>query len=170
MGDFKNMTESELVAKLLELCGERDILAEKLAMLNKEEECLRREYNTDWNMWYHTKEGLKLFHKKWDKGSRGYHAKEGELLKRIREMSGAVAKIDRAMCSAIRDYRNAKYNRGVKGRGRQYKGNIKLPVLLYILYNAYIFISHCSLYSIDIAFRVKNDGRKLAAYDRPHHD
>ena len=24
-------------------------------------------------------------------------------------MSGAVAKIDRAMCSAIRDYRNAKY-------------------------------------------------------------
>ena len=44
MGDFKNMTESELVAKLLELCGERDILAEKLAMLNKEEECLRREY------------------------------------------------------------------------------------------------------------------------------
>ena len=109
MGDLKNMTESELVAKLLELCGERDILAEKLAMLNKEEECLRREYNTDWNMWYHTKEGLKLFHKKWDKGSRGYHAKEGELLKRIREMSGAVAKIDRAMCSAIRDYRNAKY-------------------------------------------------------------
>ncbi len=109
MGDFKNMTESELVAKLLELCGERDILAEKLAMLNKEEECLRREYNTDWNMWYHTKEGLKLFHKKWDKGSRGYHAKEGELLKRIREMSGAVAKIDRAMCRAIRDYRNAKY-------------------------------------------------------------
>ncbi len=109
MGNFKNMTESELVAKLLELCGERDILAEKLAMLNKEEECLRREYNTDWNMWYHTKEGLKLFHKKWDKGSRGYHAKEGELLKRIREMSGAVAKIDRAMCRAIRDYRNAKY-------------------------------------------------------------
>ena len=109
MGDLKNMTESELVAKLLELCGERDILAEKLAMLNKEEECLRREYNTDWNMWYHTKEGLKLFHKKWDKGSRGYHAKEGELLKRIREMSGAVAKINRAMCSAIRDYRNAKY-------------------------------------------------------------
>ena len=48
MGDLKNMTESELVAKLLELCGERDILAEKLAMLNKEEECLRREYNTDW--------------------------------------------------------------------------------------------------------------------------
>lgn len=109
MSDPKNMTESELVAKLLELCGERDVLAEKLAMLNREEEALRREYNADWNMWYHTKEGLKLFHKKWDKGSRGYHAKEGDLLKRIREMSGAVAKIDRAMCNAIRDYRNAKY-------------------------------------------------------------
>lgn len=109
MSDPKNMTESELVEKLLELCGERDILAEKLALLNKEEECLRREYNADWNMWYHTKEGLKLFHKKWEKGSRAYHAKEGDLLKRIREMSGAVAKVDRAMCNAIREYRNAKY-------------------------------------------------------------
>ena len=109
MVDPKNMTESELVKKLLDLCGERDVLAEKLALLNREEEALRREYNEDWNMWYHTKEGLKLFHKKWDKGSRGYHAKEGELLKRIREMSGAVAKIDKSMCTAIREYRNAKY-------------------------------------------------------------
>lgn len=109
MVDPKNMTESELVKKLLDLCGERDVLAEKLALLNREEEALRREYNEDWNMWYHTKEGLKLFHKKWDKGSRGYHAKEGELLKRIREMSSAVAKIDKSMCTAIREYRNAKY-------------------------------------------------------------
>lgn len=109
MGNAKDMTESELVEKLLELCGEREILAEKLDMLKHQEEALRREYNADWNMWYHTKEGLKLFHKKWDKGSRGYHAKEGDLLKRIREMSGAVAKIDRTMCNAIRDYRNAKY-------------------------------------------------------------
>ncbi len=109
MVDPKNMTESELVEKLLDLCGERDVLAEKLALLNREEEALRREYNEDWNMWYHTKEGLKLFHKKWDKGSRGYHAKEGDLLKRIREMSSAVAKIDKAMCTAIREYRNAKY-------------------------------------------------------------
>ena len=109
MVDPKNMTESELVKKLLDLCGERDVLAEKLALLNREEEALRREYNEDWNMWYHTKEGLKLFHKKWDKGSRGYHTKEGELLKRIREMSSAVAKIDKSMCTAIREYRNAKY-------------------------------------------------------------
>ncbi len=109
MGDVKNMTENELVKKLLELCGERDVLSEKLAMLNREEECLRREYNVDWNTWYHTKEGLKLFHKKWDKGSRGYHMREGDLLKRIREMSSAVARIDRAMCDAIRDYRDAKY-------------------------------------------------------------